>query len=255
MFIVKKLLGNLLMPLSFSLLLLLLGLALLWWSQADSRKQSWGKLLVSLGAGILLLASLPFSSARLSSQVERAYPPVFSAPTNLQYVVVLGGGMHIDPFLPPRQQLGPASYYRIMEGIRLMQANPRATLLVSGYGGSEPISNAQLYSLVAQEYHIPASRIRLFESPRDTAEEAALMAPIIKQSNSALVTSASHMRRALPMFQALGANPLPAPVGFSAGKPQNTPYLYERLPSSTDLDQVSNAWRELLGRIWEQVRI
>lgn len=254
MFVFKKILGNLLMPLSFSLLLLLLGLALLWLSDAQSRNQFRGKLVLSLGVVILLLSSLPFSSARLSSAVERNYAPIFTAPHNLDFVVVLGGGMDIDPFLPPRAQLGVASYYRLMEGIRLIKANPRAILLVSGYGGSEPISNAQLYSMVAQEYGIARSRIRLFETPRDTQEEAALIAPIIKQGNSALVTSASHMRRAMGLFQALGANPLPAPVGFSSGKPQNTPYFYERLPRSRDLDKVTMAWHELLGRIWAQIR-
>ncbi len=254
MFLLKKLIGNLLMPLPFSLLLLVLGLLLLWYSHANSRKQFWGKLLVSLGAGVLLLASLPYTAQKMTITMEREHPPMFAVPTGLEYIVVLGGGGSSDPFLPPRLQLSTASYYRLLEGLRLYQANPGATLLFSGYAGSKPISNALLYSMVAREYGVPAGRIQLFETAKDTAEEAALMAPIIKQHKAALVTSASHMPRALGLFRAQGAEPIAVPTLFLGRVRQNPPFLYERLPGAGSLGNVTVIWHEMVGSLWRKLK-
>jgi len=242
------------MPLSFSLVLLLIGLALLWFSREHSRKQYVAKVLLSLGTGILLVTSLPFASQALNRSLERTTPPLFSAPHDLQYVIVLGSGHRTDPYLPPRQQLSSAGYHRLMEGLRLMQANPGATLLLSGYGGSDPVSNAHVYRVVAKEYGIPSGRIQIFENARDTAEEAALIAPLIKQHKSALVTSASHMPRALALFHALGAQPIPAPTSFLYKEAQNPVYFYERLPGAGNLGSFTVAWHEVVGSWWRQIR-
>ena len=242
------------MPLSFSLVLLLLGLALLWFSRQQSQKQTVGKLLVSLGTGILLFTSLSFTSQGLVSSLERSNPPLFTAPKNLEYVIVLGNGHRTDPYLPPRQQLSSASYYRLMEGLRLMQANPGATLLLSGYGGSDPVSNAHLYRVVAREYGIPAGRIQIFEKARDTAEEAALIAPVIKHHKSALVTSASHMPRSLDLFYAQGVKPIPAPTLFLSKQPQNPLFFYEHLPGVGNLGRFTVAWHEIVGSLWRKLR-
>jgi uncharacterized SAM-binding protein YcdF (DUF218 family) len=254
MFILKKLLGNLMMPLSFSLMLLLLGLALLWFSRQQSKKQFWGKVLVSLAAGLLLVTSVPFTSQYLVVSLERANPPLFAAPRNLDYVVVLGHGHRTDPYLPPQQQLSSASFYRLMEGLRLIRANPGAKLLLSGYGGSDPVSNAHLYGVVARQYGVPAGRIKVFEKARDTAEEAALIAPIIKEHKSALVTSASHMPRSLALFHAQGAEPIPAPTFFLGKEPQNPLFFYEHFPGAGSLSGFTTAWHEVVGSFWRKIR-
>jgi uncharacterized SAM-binding protein YcdF (DUF218 family) len=254
MFILKKLLGNLLMPLSFSLMLLLIGLVLLWFSQQQGKKQFWGKVLVSLGAGILLITSIPYTSQYLITSLERVHPPLFAAPKNLDYVVVLGGGHRTDPYLPPPQQLSSASFYRLMEGIRLVRANPEAKLLLSGYAGSDPISNAHLYRVVARQYGVPKLSIKIFEKVRDTAEEAAVIAPIIRDHKSALVTSASHMPRALDLFRVQGAEPIPAPTFFLGKESQNPPYFYERLPGAGNLGSFTVAWHEIVGAFWQKIR-
>ncbi len=250
MFALKKILGNLMMPLSFSLLLLLTGLVLLWFS----RRQAWGKALVSLAAVILIVTSLPYAPARLNISLERNHPALLQVPGELDYVVVLGHGHRSDPYLPPRLRLSTASYYRLTEGLRVLQANPGATLLLSGYEGSDPVSNAETYRLAAIEHGIPSSRIRTFPEARDTAEEAALIAPIIQNRHSALVTSASHMPRALALFRNQGATPLPAPTDFNGKQPQQPLVLHERLPSAGNLSAFTVAWHEIIGSYWRKVR-
>lgn len=254
MFILKKLLGDLLMPLPFSLILLTSGVLLLWFSYRWSSKQTWGKTLVSFGIAILILTSLPYPTQQLTLALEREYPPVFAAPTNLDYVMVLGGGHRSDPYLPASQQLHISSFYRLMEGLRLMQANPEATLILSGYGGSDPLSNAQLEAEVAQQYGMDAARIRLIDTARDTEDEAALIAPLIRGHKSALVTSASHMPRALQYFHAQGVKPLPAPTLFLAKNPQNQLLVYEQLPGANNLAGFTVAWHEVIGKVWQWLR-
>lgn len=254
MFILKKLLGGLLMPLPFSLVLLISGVLLLWFSHRWSAKQTWGKILLSFGIAILILTSLPYPAQQLNLKFEREYPPVVAAPTDLDYVMVLGGGHRSDPYLPASQQLHIPSFYRLMEGLRLIQANPGATLILSGYGGSDPLSNAQLEAEVAQQYGMDPSRIRLIDTARDTEDEATLIAPIIRGHKSALVTSASHMPRALKYFHAQGLKPLPAPTLFLAKNPQNRLFAYEQLPSANNLARFTVAWHEVIGKIWQWVR-
>jgi len=243
-----------LMPLPFSLMLLVFGLLLLWFSRRQSWMQTAGKVIVSLSTGILIIVSLPVSSQWLNISLEREYSPIHEVPRNLDYVIVLGGGHLSDPYLPPHQQLSAPSYYRIMEGLRLMRANPGATLLLSGYGGSDPVSNAKISSIVARQNGIPEGQIRLFETAQDTAEEAALMASIIKKHRSALVTSASHMPRALSYFHALDVAPMPSPTLFLGKEPQNKRFFYQRLPSARSLNELTVAWHEVVGSAWRKVR-
>lgn len=254
MFILKKLIGNLMMPLSFSLALLLLGLALLWFSHQRSNKQLIGKLFISLATVILLITSLPFAALSLNQSLERQHSPLRVLPTNLDYIIVLGHGHRSDPFLLPQQQLSTASFARLMEGVRLMQANPTAVLLLSGYGGSDPISNAKLSSIVAQQYVIPRNKIKIFETAQDTQQEAALLAPIIKQSASALVTSASHMPRSLKYFQEQGIEPIAVPTYFIGKTPQAPLLIHERLPHAGNLESFSVAWHEVVGSLWNKIR-
>jgi uncharacterized SAM-binding protein YcdF (DUF218 family) len=255
MFLLKKLVGALLMPLPFSLMLLILGLLLLWFSHRHSRKQLFGKLFVSLGTVVLLIASLPYTALVSGSSLERRYPPLFTQPVDLEYVIVLGGGHRSDPYLPPREQLGLTLYHRLMEGINLVQANPGATLLLSGYEGSDPVSDARLAGIVARQLGVADERIRLFESARDTAEEAALIAPVIKGHKSALVTSASHMPRAMRFFHAHGVSPVPSPTAYLVREPQSPLYFYQQLPQAGNLGTVTLVWREMLGSLWQKIRI
>jgi len=253
MFILKKLIGTLLMPLPFSLMLLLLGLMLLWFSAQYSRKQVWAKWLISLGVGVLLISSLPQASLLLNRMLERENLPLLSMPSDLDYVIVLGGGHISDPYLPPQEQLSSASYRRVMLGFRLMRANPGATLLLSGYGGSDPVSNARVASRTAQQYGISKERIQLFETARDTADEAALIAPVIVNHKSALVTSASHMPRALSLFHAQGVSPVAAPTVYLGKERQSTAYFYQQLPGADNLSEVTVAWHEIVGSLWRKI--
>ncbi len=61
-----------------------------------------------------------------------------------------------------------------------------------------------------------ASKLSPLDLPKDTEEEAAAVKQAIGDAPFLLVTSASHLPRAMIFFQQEGLNPLPAP-GESVG--------------------------------------
>ena len=141
MFLFKKIVPLFFFPVPLCLELLLVGLALLWFT----RRQRAGKILVSAGAGLLLILSYAFVPDLLLRPLEQKYPPVAdlaagqAGPNAAQagkYIVVLGGGHTSDPKLPVTSQISAESLYRVLEGVRLYKAGPGRKLILSGGGGS-----------------------------------------------------------------------------------------------------------------------
>ena len=252
MFLAKKWLGSLLLPLPLLLLLAGIGCLLL---VAQKRRSGAGLLGLAL-LSLLLLSTRPVANA-LIRPLETQYPPyqvkeheLTSAELEVKHIIVLGAAQVADPRLPLLSQLGHAGLSRISEGVRLAHAYPEARLIVSGYAGGEGRSSAELYSLVAQELGIDATRLALVPEPKDTAEEAAAIAPMIDSEPTLLVTSASHMPRSIALFQAQGAQPIAAPVGHHAKETAGSLPLYSYLPKAHYLERSEIAWHEYLGSAW-----
>src|SRR5688572_5155810 len=119
MFLIKKILGPLLFPLPIGSLLLLVGLALLWFS----RKQKAGKVFVTSGTLLLLALSYGLLTPLTLRPLERKYPALLSASAlstpeaPIKWVVVLGGGGVYNAQQPSSSQLSAASLARLSEGI------------------------------------------------------------------------------------------------------------------------------------------
>src|SRR5438132_13487072 len=119
MFFLKKIIGPIFLPLPFCSVLLIAGLILLWFTG----RQRLGKILVSIGAVILLLFSNTGVSSLLLRPLERPYPPALATPhevvsfaqPSVQWIVVLGAGDIYAPSLPSTSQLRYASLARIVE--------------------------------------------------------------------------------------------------------------------------------------------
>lgn len=252
MFLAKKWLGSLLLPLPLLLLLALIGCALL---VAKKRRSGAGLLSLAL-LSLMLLSTRPVANA-LIRPLEVQYPPyqitqpeLTTPESRVKHIIVLGAAQVADPKLPLLSQPGHAGLSRISEGVRLAHAYPDAQLIVSGYAGGEGRSSAELYSLVAQELGISATRLVSVPEPKDTAEEAAAIAPLIVDEPALLVTSASHMPRSMALFHAQGVQPMAAPVGHHAKETAGTLPLYSYLPKAHYLERSEIAWHEYLGTAW-----
>ncbi|STR40362.1 membrane Protein [Klebsiella michiganensis] len=200
LFTLKKVLGGMMLPLPLLLLLIAFGIALLWFS----RFQRTGKLCVSLGWLLLLLLSLQPVADSLLKPIEDKYP-TWRGEKRVQYVVVLGGGYTWNPDWAPSSNLINNSLPRLTEGIRLWYENPGSKLIFTGAAAkTNPVSTAEAGARVAESLGIPRSEILVLDKPKDTEEEAAAVKMAIGDAPFLLVTSASHLPRAMIFFAAPG---------------------------------------------------
>ena len=252
MFFFKKLITPFLMPVPFCLALVLLGLALLWFT----RRQRAGRHLATAGAVVLLLLGYGFVSGRLLSSLERRHAPVADASAaagRVRWVVVLGGGSSSDPDFPAVMRLSEGSLARLVEGVRLQRQLPGARLLLSGGSvfGSDP--DSETMRALAVELGVDPATLDLDSVSPDTETQAEVVRARLGAEEFFLVTSASHMPRALALFRKAGANPIPAPTHFLTQNDRGVaPSAF--FPSAGGLRRAEAAVYEYLGLAWAKAR-
>jgi len=240
-FYLKKLVGMLLMPIPMTLVALCVGLVLL------RRRPRAGKGVIAGAALFLGLTSWNPVADSLLAPFEDDFPR-FDVRQPVSAVVVLGGCHASDASMPPAAQLCATSLHRLTEGLRILAANPEARLFVSGFAGTDERPHADVLREVAIAMGVPASRIQAFPEPRDTAEEAAAMAPALGDSPFALVSEASHLPRAVAAFEDAGLHPLPAPA-VRVSRAEST----LRVEASAG-QKSERAFYEAVGRLWQWAR-
>jgi uncharacterized SAM-binding protein YcdF (DUF218 family) len=261
MFLFKKIVAPFFFPLPLCLELLLLGLVLLW----CTRRQKAGKILVSVGTGLLLIFSYPFVSSLVLRPLEQRYPPApdlaagpTTAPGQIEaqagkWIVVLSGGTTNDPELPVTSQIGSESLFRVLEGVRLYRAGPGRKLILSGGAVFDPVPEAQVMARVALIMGVDRRDIILESTSRDTEEQARLLKPMVGREPFFLVTSAAHQPRSMAMFHKLGLEPVAAPAGHLVRQSRHwSPVNF--FPASGALHAAETAFYEYLGLAWARLR-
>ncbi|WP_112134736.1 YdcF family protein [Marinomonas primoryensis] len=103
---------------------------------------------------------------------------------------------------------------RLEEDLRILKANPNAKLFVSDHPSGMSESHAIVMRNAAVELGVSSNKIRTFPLAKDTQEEAKSMAPYLKGKRVALVTEASHLKRATIFFKRAGIDTIPAPAMY-----------------------------------------
>lgn len=237
------------MPLPFCAVLLFIGLFLLWLT----RWQKSGKLLISIAAVVLMTFSVRPTSVILNRPLEQMYP-AFPDQQPVDFIIVLGHGHVSDPSVPLASQLTEAASARIQEGLRIKRLNPKAHMIFSGSVAGDPVSGAEMYARVAEANGVTRNEMTLIENARDTEEEVARDSQLIANHPVALVTSASHMPRAIALFHNAGVNPIPAPTQYVGRIEQADIPAYGYLPSGRYLAYSEMALHEWIGQLWHRIR-
>jgi uncharacterized SAM-binding protein YcdF (DUF218 family) len=249
MFIAKKMLTLMLMPLSICAVLIAIGVLLIW-----RRKDKAGKLLV-MATGLLLFAlSYDPLADCIIAPLENRYPPLtdFIGFDHIQWVVVLGGGQNNDPRLPPSARISLSSQARLIEGIRIQRALPQVRLLLSGGSVFDARPEAENLAAAAAMLGVRGGSVVLENDSRDTGEQAEFIRRIVRDDPLILVTSAAHMPRAMALFEKQRLNPLPAPADFTATAVSG-PSPQRFFPRAGALRKVEHALHEYLGLLWLKV--
>ena len=241
LFLLKKIATVLIMPINIVIILLLLALLM------HKKKPNLSVKSLSLAIIIILVSSFaPFSDSVMSS-IENVYPPYEKQALPIDYIVVLGCGHNTNDALPVTSQLDTCSLQRMVEALRLYRLHPESKVITSGYGGYNPISNAETVKQSLILLGVPARKIITENFPKDTQEEAELIAPRVQGTQVILVTNADHMPRSMNYFKEQGITPFAAPTGYWVKNADSKKNWSHYLPNSKKLQQSTIAWYEKLG--------
>jgi uncharacterized SAM-binding protein YcdF (DUF218 family) len=247
-FILKKAVSMFLMPLPIGVLLIIFALILL-----HRNKIKRAKFMLVLSTIWLFLFSYSPVSNLLLHSIESNHPTLHSAPENTKYIYVLGGGHHTDESLPITSQVVETSVVRLNEGIRLyLQLNRNAKIILSGYHGLyDTTEHALMQQKLAISLGVDKEDIILHLGTRDTQEEAEAGKKLLADETFILVTSASHMTRAVKFFKNEGLDPIPAPTNHLASIQHLN---YTDFFSSEALTKSRIVFHEILGLLWQKLK-
>jgi len=96
---------------------------------------------------------------------------------------------------------------------------------------------------------VPNDRLVVLDTPTDTGQESRAVRKALGEGAAlVLVTSASHMPRAMAHFRAAGLAPVAAPTHYLAGN-DSTDDLSYWVPSAKNFRKTERALYETMGRL------
>lgn len=219
-----------------------------------------GRLLV-IGAVVLLFAAgNSWTAYTLVRSLEDDYPaqPLDNI-GNADVIVVLGGGLGLPH--PPRRHphLGSGAD-RLLYALQLYRAGKAPHILLAG-GNVFPQPGLESEAYYAREllklWGVPESAMAMESQSRNTIQNAEYSARVLEQrgwNDVLLVTSATHMHRAVLAFRSAGVDVIPAPTDFLAVD-VNRPEALSWIPGAGALSGTTHALHEYLGRLWYRLRL
>lgn len=181
-------------------------------------RRRWLRVLTAATLSIVWLLGAPFAATIALGLLEAQYPPFDRATTaRFDAIIVLSGGVSGAGSLRPTDQLTGHSVQRTLCGADLFAQGFAQRLVLSGgdsvifgEGPREAIAMKKL----AVRLGVPEDSVLLEEQSRSTYENAVGVKRVLGESSILLVTSASHMPRAVALFRKQGFNVTPAPCNY-----------------------------------------
>jgi len=220
----------------------------------------------------LLLALIFFTSNRWTASsmvysLERQYISEGELP-QADAIVLLGGGT--EPQSAPRRTVElNSSGDRVYYAASLYHEDKAPYILASGgrlpWDADQQSTPAAEMTNILQALGIPREAIWLEPESRNTDENAAFSAPILQEhgvESILLVTSATHMPRAVYLFEQQGFDVIPAPTDFTITDadwellwhPDIENFLLGFFPQSSYLGSTTSAMKEYIGQVVAALR-
>ena len=244
MFLFKKIVSAFLLPIPIGLFLLFIAFFYLIF---NSYKKAKVFLFLSL-SWFLIFSFQPFSNAILSP-LENSHQSLLITP-KVNYILVLGSGHKSDESLSISSQVKMVGINRLIEGIRHYKNLENTKLIVSGYGGFDKNSHAFMQEKLAISLGVKKEDIIRLDTPKDTKEEAIETKKIVADNQILLVTSASHMKRSMLLFQKEGLNVITSPTNHLAYEDDS----YSAYFSAKNIRNSEMAIHEYLGLLYSTLR-
>jgi uncharacterized SAM-binding protein YcdF (DUF218 family) len=258
-FLLKKIVGALLMPVPFAVTLIFAGTILTLLRRAK-RTRRW---LVIGGLAWLVALSNNGVADLLVRPLENQFPPIPELPAGVpvpaalaacRFVAVLGSGNADADGFSATNELCLEGLSRIVEGVRILRALPEAKLIVSGPGHPGHPTHASILEQAAISLGVAPARIMRIDSAHDTEDEAGAILDIVGKAPVALVTSAWHMPRAMALAGYVGLQAVACPANFTA--PPNADWSFGDYLGFDPGAMQRSTWavRERIGYLWIWLR-
>lgn len=215
MFVVAKIVGYFVQPSNFIALLAMLGLVL-----SLFRFRRLGMATFSVATLLLAVFGISSSGFLALATLENRFPaPKLEGPVT--GVILLGGAVDTHISAERGQNTTNDAGERITAVAELNRRFPDARIILSGGANhvltAQPLSESAVARRLLIDLGVDEKRIEMEEISRDTcenAEESLTLAKPQAPEGWLLVTSASHMPRAVACFRAIGFAVIPYPVDF-----------------------------------------
>jgi uncharacterized SAM-binding protein YcdF (DUF218 family) len=222
-----------------------------WLSRRPSPGAAMRRFAIAAAVCYLLagLAIVPYGMSRL---LAAGYHQLRAqdVPAGATAIVLLGGGdRFVAGWTDTITVTTPIEAERVLEAARVFRLVSPSWIISSGgrpevQDRGEPSAVTMRDELV--RLGVPAARVLLEAASRDTHENALFVAPLLKSlaiDHVVLVTSATHMRRSIGAFRAVGVEAIPAVA--RGGDPPSR--WAEWLPTTDALEWSGEVARELGG--------
>jgi uncharacterized SAM-binding protein YcdF (DUF218 family) len=248
-FVLSKLINAVLLPSNFVMLLGVLGIfaLILRWRRLGLSLMVLSALMTAVG-GVS-----PLGSIVLSTLEDRFPIPQVSEPP--AGIIVLGGTTNIHISSARGVTAFNEAGERLTETAALAHRFPTARVFLSGGIGHLIAPNTMMTeSSITRDLlvrlAVPAERISMEQNSRTTYENAVESLKAIKPKPGEkwlLVTSASHMPRAIACFRAVGFDITPYPVDFRTRGPMDFGDIQRSVADSFELlDAAAHEWVGLI---------
>jgi len=209
-----------------------------------------------VGIIVLILSSLPIISNKFIAYLEKDYQPIEIADVeNVDAIVVLSGMIRVIGDEENLKYEFNDSVDRFFAGLDLFNNNKSPILILTR--GKMPwsigIAEGEYLKELAIKYGVSEENIILTDEVQNTDQEAKAIKEILTEdAKIILVTSAFHMPRAEKVFKAANINLITYPVDFQNSKSKTT--MMDFIPSAGSLSQTSHFVREMIGRLYYNLK-
>ena len=196
---------------------------------------------VASSTTMMWIAAMPITAMWLIGSLESQYParPVEDYPA-VDAAIVLGGGIEQPSERNPYPDMQIAAD-RVLHAYRILKAGKARVILLSGgsvFNSEAGLSEADSLADILLSLGIERRRLIIENRSRNTYQNARQTAKLFREhrlTTGLLVTSSSHMPRALATFRKAGLDLEPAATDINADSYDDLPLPISLLPDAFSL--------------------
>lgn len=244
-YVIKVIVGFLLPPGLFVLLLVVAGLAY--------RHLKPIPILALAFALTIYVCSIPFTANSLMRNLESKFRPASLQSPSLRtsdVLVMLGAGATLDtPNLDGQGNLSGSGANRLLTIASLYRQTKLPIILSGGQVFPDDGNEAQIAQRELILLGVPTGKIITEDESKNTEQNARYTKTLLKRygfKHPVLVTSAFHMQRSVLDFHLEGISVLPYPTDYQSSLRQRL-YVNQFVPSAQALSLTATAVHEYLG--------